>query len=321
MTIDVSVVIATHDRVHLLEGALRALLRQNVPDPSSFEIVVVDNDSSDGTRDLVRSFAKTSPTPVRYCFEPQRGLSHARNRGIGEARGGILAFTDDDVLPDPDWVGGIVASMERWKAHGVGGRILPQWETPPPPWLTESRFLLEALALMDSEESRPLSLPLGRGPRVWGPNMAFRRGLFERAGTFDPRLGVAGRRLFRGEEVDLIERALRLGSTIAYDATLVVRHRIGADRMRRSYFRKLIYDRAVGHARVTPPPLSRALFGAPLGAYRTPATRLLRWTALQALARPGAFEAELSLLDSVGRLVGCWRRPRAGESETVPKGS
>src|SRR6476661_3558101 len=125
----VSVVVATYDRARLLGATLEALAAQRVPAGLDWEIVVVDNASRDGTAELIRWFAKGSPVPVRAAFEARQGVSHARNRGIAEARGAILAFTDDDVTPAKDWVAEISASMDRWKAQGVGGRILPQWMT------------------------------------------------------------------------------------------------------------------------------------------------------------------------------------------------
>jgi glycosyltransferase involved in cell wall biosynthesis len=308
----VSVVVATYNRQRLLAGALEALAGQRVPGGLEWEIVVVDNASRDGTADAVRRFSKSAPVPVRYVFESQQGVSEAKNRGIREARGGILAFTDDDVLPAPDWIAQIPAAMDRWKAQGVGGRILPRWEAPAPAWLSGNRRLLECLALMESEESRLLSLPRTL-PTIWGPNMALRREVFEKAGGFDPRRGLVGKRLFRGEEVDLIERALELGFRMAYDAALVVFHRIGPDRMRRGYFRRLVFDNAQGSTRVAPGAGDHGrLFGAPLGLYRSAVTGPPKWLALRLLGSPRAFEAQLAWLESVGRLSGYWKaRSRA----------
>jgi len=312
----VSVVVATYDRARLLGATLEALAAQRVPAGLDWEIVVVDNASRDGTAELIRWFAKGSPVPVRAAFEARQGVSHARNRGIAEARGAILAFTDDDVTPAKDWVAEISASMDRWKAQGVGGRILPQWMTPPPPWLAGSRRLRESLALMESEERRLLSLPRTL-PTVWGPNMALRREVFEKAGGFDPGRGLVGRRLFRGEEVNLIDRALALGFRIAYDPALVVFHRIGPDRMRRAYFRRLFFDSAEGAARVAASESGRAgLLAAPGGLYRTAFAGLPLWMARRLLRKPQAFEAQLAWLESLGALAGYWkaRRPEIADA-------
>ena len=125
VTIQVSVVIGTCNRAHLLKGTLEALASQVVPTCLKWEIVAVDNNSRDATAQVVAAFSKTTATPVRYVFEPEPGVSRARNRGIKEARGSIIAFTDDDVLPAPDWIAQLLAAFDRWNAHGVGGRILP----------------------------------------------------------------------------------------------------------------------------------------------------------------------------------------------------
>jgi glycosyltransferase involved in cell wall biosynthesis len=312
----VSVVVATSDRARLLGSTLEALAAQRVPPGFAWEIVVVDNASRDGTADLVRWFAKGAAVPVRAAFEPRRGVSHARNLGIAEARGAILAFTDDDVIPAENWVAEISAAMDRWKAQGVGGRILPRWETPPPEWLAGSKRLRESLALMESEESRLLSLPR-RLPTVWGPNMAFRREVFEKAGGFDPGRGIVGTKLYRGEEVNLIDRALDLGFRIAYEPALVVFHRIGPDRMRRAYFRRLFFDNAEGAARVAASETGRTgLRGAPRGVFRTAVTGLPKWIGRRLLGNPQAFEAQLAWLESLGSLSGYRkaRRPEIAEA-------
>ena len=299
MNIQVSVVIGTYDRARLLEGALQALAAQEVPDSLKWEIVVVDNNSADATAQTVAAFSKTTPIPVRYVFERQQGVASARNRGVREARGEIIAFTDDDVLPTSDWVAQTAAAIVRWNADGVGGRILPKWEAAPPRWLTENWNLLARLAIMDFETGQLLSLPIGPKPQVWGANMAFRREALQKVGDFDPRLGVVGKKLYRGEEDDLIRRALRLGLKIAYDPALTVFHRIGPDRVRKAYFRKLFFDAGEGRALVTPPdgaalPLRRA--AAPLPA---PAER-------RQMARPGAARAADGPR-AADRLLSRWR--------------
>src|SRR5262249_39831024 len=125
VTIQVSVVIGTFNRADLLGGTLRALVAQEGVESLRWEIVVVDNNSRDATPQVVAEVSTMTAIPVRYVFEPLQGLSRARNRGVLAARGAIIAFTDDDVIPAPDWIVQIGAAMDRWNAHGVGGRILP----------------------------------------------------------------------------------------------------------------------------------------------------------------------------------------------------
>jgi glucosyl-dolichyl phosphate glucuronosyltransferase len=307
MTIQVSVVIGTYNRAHLLQGTLEALASQRVPSSLKWEIVVVDNNSRDTTAQVVTAFSKTTTNPVRYVFEPQPGVSRARNRGIREARGSIIAFTDDDVLPAPDWIAQLVAAIDRWNVHGVGGRILPQWETSPPSWLTGNRYLCNRLAIMEFESSRLLALPVEAQPQVWGANMAFRRELLQSVGGFDPQLGGLGKKLFRGEETDLIKRALGLGLKIAYDAGLTVFHRIGSDRMRKTYFCKLEFDSGQGDARVRPAVAGRSFLGAPLWSYRRAFTDFWKWVGLMLLRRPGAFDQQLASFRSAGELSGYWK--------------
>ena len=244
---------------------------------------------------------------MRYVLERLQGIAHARNRGVREARGEILAFTDDDVLPEPDWIARVASAIDRWNADGVGGRILPKWETAPPRWLAENQNLLARLAIMDFESSQLLMLPLAAEPQVWGANMAFRREALEKVGTFDPRLGVVGRKLYRGEETDLIERALKLGLKIVYDPALTVFHRIGMDRVRKAYFRKLFFDAGQGRALMSLVDGRRSLLGAPLALYRLPIS-VLKWAGLQLLGRPAALEQQFGCCWLAGQLSGYWSR-------------
>jgi glycosyltransferase involved in cell wall biosynthesis len=314
-SMDLSVIIPTWNRARLLQGTLDALAAQQVDGSLAWEIVVVDNDSRDETERVVAAFAKRTATPVRYVVERQPGASNARNRGLLEARGAILAFTDDDVLPAPDWIAAMVAAIERWKTDGVGGRILPRWEVPPPTWLTRSEVLLSRLAIMADERSGFVAIGQTR-PQVWGPNMAFRRAVFDRVGGFDPHRGVVHEKLFRDEETDLISRALERELKIAYDPTITVFHRIGPDRMRKSYFRKLFFDAGQCRALVTPITGERSFLGAPLRLYALPLS-VLKWVGLVLLGRPSAFHQQLGCFWQSGKLAGYWTRWRRGASEAA----
>jgi glucosyl-dolichyl phosphate glucuronosyltransferase len=307
----VSVVIATYNRGHLLKETLEALGSQQYPDSLAWEIVVVDNNSRDMTPAVVDAFSKTSRVPVRYVFEARQGVCLARNRGIEQATGSVIAFTDDDVLPAGDWVAGVSAAMDRWNADGVGGRILPHWEAPPPRWLAQNRRLLGYLALMDIDQSQLLTFPTKVWPEVWGANMAFRRRLFERVGVFDPRRGNIGGKLFRGEEVELVNRALEQGLRIAYDASLTVLHRVGRERMRRKYFRKLLFDIAEGEVPFRPAVTGRTFRGVPLWWYRVAFSDFWKCLLSQLIGRPDAFEQQLDWLALAGRIFGYWKLHRA----------
>src|SRR4030095_5906640 len=231
---DVSVVVCTYNRAPSLGLTLRSLDVQVTPPDLTWELVVVDNNSAAATRSVVDAFAAAARVRVRYLFESRQGLSHARNTGIAHARGAIVAFTDDDVRPGPDWVAGVTTALRETGADIIGGRILPAWDHPPPPWLISRPFLRGPLAIM--EHPMPGAVMEATGiPNVWGANMAFRREVFDRAGLFDPRLGVAGRKLYRGEEVELVRRALAAGCRAAYDPRVVVWHRIAAGRISRRY--------------------------------------------------------------------------------------
>jgi glycosyltransferase involved in cell wall biosynthesis len=121
-----SVILPTFDRAGSLKRALDALLRQTAL-PGSYEVIVVDNNSTDGTAGVVALF---DDRRVRLVAEPRQGLSYARNTGLAAARGRIAAFTDDDVEVAPDWVETIVSSLGRHPhVAGLGGRVLPAWQS------------------------------------------------------------------------------------------------------------------------------------------------------------------------------------------------
>jgi len=230
----VSVVMCTYNRGELLLPALLSVVAQAAPAPP-FELIVVDNNSSDGTRAIVERFVR-SDGRVRYVFEPQQGLSFARNAGIREARGSIIAFTDDDVRVDEHWVATIVRSFDEHSgADMVGGRVLPLWPEPPPVWLTTAHWA--PLALADHGETA-IVISRDRPICLVGANLSCRRSVFGSVGVFTTELQRVRSTIGSLEDHEFLLRVLRAGRIAVYDPRIVVHAEVQPDRLQRVYHRR-----------------------------------------------------------------------------------
>ena len=127
---DASIIVCTYNRAESLRDTLRALRAQTTPSARRWEVIVVDNNSRDHTRKIVAEVQRKWPE-LRYEFEKAQGLSHARNHGIAAARGDVLLFTDDDVLPEPNWIETTLLGLETHRADACGGHIAPIWGNSP----------------------------------------------------------------------------------------------------------------------------------------------------------------------------------------------
>jgi glycosyltransferase involved in cell wall biosynthesis len=309
MSLAVTVIVATHNRAPLLGKTLEALIAQETPKHLGWEILVVDNGSTDGTLEVFRTMAMQAPGRLRYLFEPTLGKSRALNAGIAVARGAVLALTDDDVSPAADWVATAATVLDTRGVDGAGGRILPRWEAEPPSWLLGSRQLLDYLAIMEHDEPAMLPVAPGRYPQVWGANMVLRREALVALGGFDPRLGPVGGRRFCEEDGDIVRRMLASGRAVAYDPALTVFHRVPRARLKRAYFRRLMWDMGEGRAFATAeaPPGPR-LVGVPhwrlrfmVGVFFHGAVQIIR-------RRPEAFEDSLECVKEAGIAWGQMKR-------------
>jgi glycosyltransferase involved in cell wall biosynthesis len=240
---DFSVIIATYNRASVLEGTLASLAGLQPAAP--WEVIVVDNNSPDHTREVVLRVSARFPVPLHYAFEREQGRSAALNCGFRTAKGRTIVTTDDDVRVDPDWLNRVEAGF---KAHGcdyVGGRVLPLWGAPPPRWLPETNGQLwAAIALLDYG-----SQAIQFGKRVpLGVNMAIRRDAIERAGGFDTRLGRKAGTLLGQEVREWCLRAHAAGLTGFYIPEIVVHHLIPAERLTKRYFRRWFFWRGISRA-------------------------------------------------------------------------
>jgi glycosyltransferase involved in cell wall biosynthesis len=225
---DISVVITTFNRSEMLPAALESVLHQECG-TARYEVIVVDNNSTDGTKQIVERYIAQGHRNLRYLFEPRQGVSHARNRGVTNLRAPIVAFSDDDVRVAKDWIANIKREFdEHPEVDYVGGKILPHWKTAPPAWLTRDHWW--ALALLDYGDQRfyvdgdnPLCLPTA--------NASFRSELFEQFGLFSPEF--SGR-----EDHEFLLRLWRSGSRGLYSPSVVVTAEVQNERLRKTYHRK-----------------------------------------------------------------------------------
>ena len=238
-----SILIATYNRAALIGDTLASLARLRPGAP--WEVIVVDNNSPDNTREVVERAIRDFPVPLRYAFEREQGRSAALNDGFRLAQGDIIVTTDDDVRVEPDWLNKIEAGLDSQSCDYVGGRVLPLWGAEPPRWLPKTNGQLWAvIALLDYGAA-----PIQFGKRVpLGVNMAMRKSAIDRVGGFDPRISRKAGTLLGQEVRQWCLRAHAAGLIGFYIPDLVVQHLIPADRLTKPYFRRWFYWRGISRA-------------------------------------------------------------------------
>jgi glycosyltransferase involved in cell wall biosynthesis len=237
---DVSVVVPTYNRRSILRRTLESLVAQRAS-AVRYEVLVVDNNSSDDTREMVEVFSREHPR-IRYLFEPRQGVSHARNTGVAAARAPLLAFIDDDVEAGPTWVAAI---KQAFDAHPeidcLGGRIEPRWTAPPPPWLTP--MFWAAVALQAGKGDSPYIDADHASPCLMTANFACRRTALQQVGGFS----VA---YLRDEDRELQLRLWAAGKRGMYVDEVAVTTEVPLDRLTKSYHRQFYARVGQSHARM-----------------------------------------------------------------------
>jgi GT2 family glycosyltransferase len=218
--LDVTVAIATIDRPASLARCLDAILGGHA---LPGEIVIVDQSASQDTAALVGSRAAASPVPLRFIRQPRRGLAASRNLALAHASGRVVAFTDDDCVPDPEWIARIAAAFDAPSPpHAVSGRILPLGPERPGFYAVSSR----PSTIRRTYRGRTLPWAVGSGG-----NTAVSREWLIRIGGFDEGLGASSPGQ-AAEDTDLLYRLLLRGATVQYEPSAAVFHE-RQDRARR----------------------------------------------------------------------------------------
>lgn len=292
----------------MLRNTVNSVLRQDCR--CTFEIVIVDNNSRDDTKAVVDSLIAEHPGKLRYVFESKQGNAHARNCGVDASKGDLIAFVDDDVTVDSNWLNSAVQVLDsRSDLSFVGGRVLPQWSGRPPSWVTEEHWA--PLALLDyGNEELPIS---GMNPRgLLTANLAMRRSVFEEVGNFLPELQRVKNRIGSMEDHEFLLRVCRSGRHGVYLPQMITLAPVEVERLTKSYHRRWHTGHGHFYAVMRDPEFERSKFslmGVPSHLYKQTVTDAASWI-LKTLSgdASAAFERECRMRFFAGFFLQRFRR-------------
>lgn len=256
----VTVGICTWNRAKLLDIALARMISLRVPDGVTWELLVVNNNSTDDTEKVLASYEDR--LPLRTFFEAAPGKSNALNRAVGEARGNLIIWTDDDVLVDSGWLAAYAAAADRWPdAAFFGGPIEPWFDGEPPAWLKQVYPKVE-VAFATRELGKEPRLLTGEGPLPFGANLAIRAAV-QRRYLYDRNLGPRPNSELRGEEMAVIRAMARDGLRGRWVPDARVKHFVPRERQTMLYLRKYHHGHGLYCARQGGQPGTASVFGFP----------------------------------------------------------
>lgn len=241
-------IICTYNRAKYIGPLLKSLAANDLP-KSEYEILLVDNNCTDNTREICDAFSAANPdVQFRYTTEPEQGLSAARNRGIAEAHGDIIIYIDDDALVDTHYL----RDYAEWFAShpetmACGGPIEPLYETEEPKWM--SLFTKALLTAWMNYGNKVRKFPRGRYPR--GGNAAYRKRVFEQVGLFNTDLGRKGGNLMGAEEKDIFDKMHSLNMQVLYLPAPVLHHIIPQTKLEKPYFDHLTQQMGISERQRT----------------------------------------------------------------------
>ncbi len=311
-----TVIICTYNRSGNLPDCIAHLERQLDDADFEWEILVVDNNSSDDTREVVERLATTSPATIRYAFEPQQGLNHARNCGIAESDSRYFCYVDDDILVGRGWLAALYRALVENDADAVGGRIHLDPAVKLPPWV---RGEVKGFLGFQDYGDEPFRMD-GIEKYPYGGNMAIARRVVDRIGLFDTRKGRKGEgrkrgELFKGAETDYFHRLAAAGDArIFYQPDAIVYHRVQPHQLTRRYLLTIHYNAGLQKAYYDTGDYPRRLFGVPRFLYPQFARALGRYLGQAVRSGPNAaFRQLMTTGHFLGTMAGyrkAWREAR-----------
>lgn len=301
----ISVVLSTYNRCGVLGKALECLALQEAPG-IEYEVIIVDNNSTDQTRQVAEALA-AGDRRFRYIFEGHQGLSHGRNAGIRAARADVIAFTDDDVEVAQDWIAQIyTALIEYPEAEFIGGRVLPVLKRSMPDW---AHSKMSPFALQDLG-AEPVRVCAQDRRCLIGACLAVRRRALAKAGLFSTETQRVEDSVGSTEDADWETQVWNYGGHGMYVPGVVVYSPLSEDRLAKAYHRRWHVGHGKFHARARRPELesSRRWLDVPAFLYRQAVESGLRFAVLSLQGKKAeAFESENALLFCLGFMAERWR--------------
>ncbi len=234
-----TVLIATYNGAETLPDVLNAYCQLESPN-GGWKLIIVDNGSTDHTKEIIASFNKR--LPITYLFESRRGKNAALNTGISDVSGDLVVFTDNDVLPQPDWLRQIRSAADSHLSFSIfGGPILPKWNSSPEDWILDWVDLGVTYAISSPAEEGPFNPHL-----VWGSNMAIRSDIFKKGYRFDETIGPKGSNYAMGSETIFLLRLTKAGFKVWHCKKAVVHHVIQSSQMTQDWVLKRAIRRGRG---------------------------------------------------------------------------
>jgi glycosyltransferase involved in cell wall biosynthesis len=233
----VTVAICTWNRAELLDQTLQQMQRLRIPDRVDWELLVVNNNCTDKTDEVIGCHAGT--LPLQRLLERKQGHSHARNCAVAAATGELLLWTDDDVLVDSEWLAAYVDAAQRQPEVTLfGGPIEPWFERTPPRWVMENLGALDGPFVIRGASALEKAIGVQNPP--FGANMAYRTSVL-RQFPFDTKLGRRGKAMLGGDDTDMVQRVLAAGYKASWVPGAVVQHFVIADRMTPRYLYRFFH--------------------------------------------------------------------------------
>jgi glycosyltransferase involved in cell wall biosynthesis len=293
--VDLTLLVCTFNRSRDLEEMLDTAVVQETDGSSTYEVLVVDNNSTDRTRQVVERFMAAGHANVRYVFEGRQGKGFALNTGLAAARGSIYTIADDDFVLPRGWVKSII---EGFRAHPdasfVSGKVLPLWPDAVPAWAGPEHW--SALALADYGDE---PFYADRNRQVCLLACSFRRKDVEDVGGYRPALGVSDNQIGGVEDLDILQRLWKAGRRGVYLPGIAFHHKIPPSRLTRQYHRRWHTGHGRFYARLQDPEFEKSrtrLFGVPAHLYRAAAVQAVLWLRWKLLGRDSdAFACETRL--------------------------
>ena len=304
LSMRLDVILPTFNRHELLKLTLESLLAAEIPSDLSVSVTVVDNNSSDATRDTVESYQPKFSGRLHYVFEKRQGRSHALNAGINSTSGDLVGMIDDDEQIDRQWFRRIYEMFASGEVDFIGGPYVPHWPGAPPSWLPRNHAGVIGVVDGGSQHAYGTS-----DAELMGGNAVISRAMLTKVGLYSTDLGRNGKRPLADEDTDMYHRLLAAGARGVYVPDLIIYHYIHPDRLTKRYFRRWHFWRGVSSGRLDrrQPQPTPYLLGVPRYLFGSAARALLRMLPRMVGFRKDAAELfgdELKVFDLFGFFYG-----------------